>query len=900
MSAEQNHAAPLLPDSFRARLQRYRRTLLSRKGLEALCVALLLAGAAFAAQFGLDRLLDMPPWGRGLLFFLGVILALGLFFGQVLRWAFRQRNDATTARWIAGRDLVLGDRLMGMLELSANSEELARSPELVRAAISQGEAALRQSGLEHTLPRSRHRGLAVAALCAGLAAGALAAFEPEAAGNAAQRWLRPLAAIPRYTFTRLKPHQTELYVARLEPTAVELALADETRRQPSLATLKAAGEQLRAARTSGGYRFELQGLDSEVSGRLRVGDAIERWTIRPLARPELDSIEAEIALPDYLELPAALLRDVRAGSLLVVEGARIQLQANFTRALRSATSSAGAVELSAAGLRSEPLVVTAPNSIEIAWVDEHGLSGPAPFRLALHPRPDGRPSATLVGIEEGQVLLEDAALSFSVRCADDFGVREVGLVWEGSGDLERGLERAQGEKPLGDGAPDARDLEVEGSLHPRLQGIDPQELTLRAYAIDSLPGRERSYSTPVRVTVLTAADHMLWVTRQLAAWHDETVEVRDIEQGLLRTNEQLLAESEERLASPEVQRTLVAQAAAERANGRRLAGLVHKGQRLLAEAARNEEFNSNTLDDWAASLAVLARLSAERMPSVAEQLAEAAGARPSAGAAAGAPAGSTPAGPVAQAPTEPSGASREGPENAAQSAPPAQGANASQPTPSIASGAAPSASGEPANPGAPRLTLASNTAGAPEPAAPGAAQEEAPENPYGPRQSAVARAVAEQRALMEEFQQVAGQITAVLANLEGSTFVKRLTNLARVELGLADDFDATLAETLGAKEIPKTSAEPMAAAIELQGVTAERAAEVREDLALYVERMGARGSDVSNFKKVYDQMGQVGVTREMGTIQELAKISRSGEAIAAAENLADDLDRWAEMLVGPG
>ena len=75
---------------------------------------------------------------------------------------------------------------------------------------------------------------------------------------------------------------------------------------------------------------------------------------------------------------------------------------------------------------------------------------------------------------------------------------------------------------------------------------------------------------------------------------------------------------------------------------------------------------------------------------------------------------------------------------------------------------------------------------------------------------------------------------------------------------------------------------------------------MREDLAAYVDRMSAEGQDVGKFQTVHKEMGEVGVTREMSAIHGLAQISHAGEAIAGAENLADELDRWAEILVGPG
>ena len=445
---------------------------------------------------------------------------------------------------------------------------------------------------------------------------------------------------------------------------------------------------------------------------------------------------------------------------------------------------------------------------------------------------------------------------------------------------------ARGEKLLGEGEADQRILELDAILHPRLEGIEPQKLRVRAYAVDALPGRERAYSAAIDVWVMSEEEHMIWVTGALSEWFDAAVEVRDQESLLLRTNEELLARTDEELSTSEARRQLREQAAAERANGHRLEQLVGAGDALLQEAARNEEFNSNTLDEWAEMVAALDDIARQRMPAVAERLENAARRDPGSASASpeerdsaarrpttASPSASKPAERTDDVPhfsdTESSFDGESGERSAAQ---PAEGA--SPPPTTLVSTQLPGKASAPSADGTP--------------------------NTESPARQDLDAAVAEQRALMEEFQRVAGEIEEVLANLEGNTFVKRLKALSRLETDVARRLDASLASAFGAEELPQRVVPVAKRASEHQEVAAERASLVRRDIAAYVDRLAGQGRDAAKFQTVHREMGEVGVTREMNVIRDLTSVSRHGEAIAAAENLADELDRWAEILVGPG
>src|SRR4029079_1289167 len=134
------------------------------------------------------------------------------------------------------------------------------------------------------------------------------------------------------------------------------------------------------------------------------------------------------------------------------------------------------------------------------------------------------------------------------------------------------------------------------------------------------PNRKRVYTAPYTLYVLNAEQHAIWVTEQLAKWHRQALEVRDRELQLYETNKRLRDMSPQELDKPETRRQIERQADAEQTNGRRLANLNEVGKDLLKQAARNPEIGVGHLDKWAEMLQILADISANRMPSVADLL----------------------------------------------------------------------------------------------------------------------------------------------------------------------------------------------------------------------------------------------------------------------------------------
>ena len=242
---------------------------------------------------------------------------------------------------------------------------------------------------------------------------------------------------------------------------------------------------------------------------------------------------------------------------------------------------------------------------------------------------------------------------------------------------------------------------------------------------------------------------------------------------LYETNKQLRALAAEELDQPETRRR-------DREPGRGRAGQRpaalgpgrSSGEDLVRQAMRNPEFGVGHLEKWAEMLQILKDISGNRMPSVADLLKQAAQA-PSV---------------AANSPSQQDADGRPGPRARARASRPRRRktaeAAAGRPAgrrPRVVAAAAdeegrPSAAQErqPRRPGS-RLPV-TTLVGRPEQAEP---------DPPPPAEQKVDEAVVKQQDLLAEFEKIADELNRVLANLEGSTLVKRLKAASRLQYKIA-------------------------------------------------------------------------------------------------------------------
>ena len=124
---------------------------------------------------------------------------------------------------------------------------------------------------------------------------------------------------------------------------------------------------------------------------------------------------------------------MRAGVISAPEGSTLTLKVSASQHLQSAEDAQGHP------LRVEGSNVIIPNillekeprEIELDWMDSDGLAASRPVKIQLEPIEDKQPSIYLRGGENDRYVLEDTSIELEVEAADDFGLREMGVEWQG-------------------------------------------------------------------------------------------------------------------------------------------------------------------------------------------------------------------------------------------------------------------------------------------------------------------------------------------------------------------------------------------------------------------------------------------------------------------------------------
>ena len=581
-----------------------------------------------------------------------------------------------------------------------------------------------------------------------------------------------------------------------------------------------------------------------------------------------------------------LKSDVRGGTLSIVKGSRSTFTATASRPLSFASVDGQPAKFKDAAITTGEFGIDESRPIEFQWRDEFELAGKNPFNLNVNVHDDEAPTLAVENLPRQKVVLDSEQLVFQVKAHDDYGVKTVGMEWR-SKDKRRVEHPAKGEMPLGLGGHDQTLLELTGTFTANKLNIEPQAIELRVYAEDFFPERKRVYSAPYTFWVLNAEQHAIWVTEQLSRWHRQALEVRDREMQLYETNKQLRELSGEELDQPENRKRIENQAAAEKGNSRRLTNLTASGQNLLREAARNPEISANNLEAWAQMLGILKDIAGNRMPSVADLLKQASAA----------PSASTPS----QA--KKTGGPMVGQNRAAGGSPGKKAeTDPNAPPAPVAPALVDSESSQqppfPTKPedGTTKKKPSGNSLRFPVTTLMGKPSDKKTDDNNTPAEDKVDQAIKEQKDLLAEFQKIADELNQLLANLEGSTLVKRLKAASRTEYKLSSEISKQLDEAFGldvarlAGEKRKTFDD--VGQQQLKG--SQTVSYIMDDMQAFFERR-----QMTSLKNILDDM------RTQDVIGSLRKLSDEmakdrGLSVSQCEYWSDTLDRWAEDLVEAG
>lgn len=607
---------------------------------------------SFLIVFLVERFVPIPSALRLLILLAGTSAAVGFAPLWVRRWVFGHRREEQLARLISQKFPALGDRLLGVIELQdqdALKENL--SPELREAALAHVAAQAAKRDMDEALPNSWARRLVLAASLAALATLIGVGLSPKAGGNAFKRWLLPFSETTHYTFTRFDMDRVPdpKIVPLGEAFTFELPLLEGSDQRPATAQAR-YGQQdwIQASLGQDGiYRFEFPGQQEKNFLTFRAGDALERTRVEPEIRPETTRFEALVDLPDYLQLPPRTI-DIRTGSLVALEGSEIQLRGTFTRPIAEAKAiltelppdlvagEAPKPDLQLAQpvplnlsyqesqIISEPFTITSPRArIPFEWEDLKGLRGDRPFEVRIETTQDETPLSYIQGVSRSVAILAEETVQFEALNEDDYGLKEIGIVWQGQEVVNADGGLLEGEMVLKLGTPSSTRLQDQILFSPLTHDISPQRITLRAYAQDYRPGSQRTYSKPITVYVLTRDEHAQIVKARFDRIINELEDLARQEQNDFDQNKRLeQRHSGEELQEAEKQKELAEAEERERKNIEKMKELSKRMEKVFEDAIRNESLDTKTMKQLNETMEDMKELAEQDMPQTQEKLEE--------------------------------------------------------------------------------------------------------------------------------------------------------------------------------------------------------------------------------------------------------------------------------------
>lgn len=627
MPLDQKQSPTPLPDSLRRQFVALKARLFRVETLLAVAVGISVLAAALLTVFFSDRVWDTPVAVRMVLLVitLAVLLTAGGWWAA--RWLFWQRDDKALARLIRDRDRRLGDRLLGVVELSSGSERPPEfSEELCRAAIEQVATQSAKEDFAAFVSQHRSRRYGLGSL--GLLGLALLPFLliPQAGLNALLRLFMPAAKVPRWTLVSLHAFPKEIVVPHGEAFEITGQVNYRAFWKPARLRARAAAQTiLEQAVTEGETKIKFPAQFQPGAVEIRIGDAREWVQVRPVHRPALASLMAEVSYPEYLHYPGSTV-DARSGTITVLEGSSVQLRGEATRELKSlkftpGESDAISIEPNGQNFATEAVAVEKLPTASFIWQDGFGLTNAQPWRLEVQIEKDVMPAPGFPELFRDTSILETEVLPIKVRAQDDYGVKTIGLLWEKPVEGTNSVVMAELTHETTNH--NTRTVEHAFSFSPAVMGIPADSsVEIRSFATDYFPGRERSESPSYRIHVLGTAQHAEMIRQNLESLLVHLEEVTRLEERIAAQTAELSEIG--KLDTPEASKKIEELEKAQDQNAQGLQALAEEGMKSLREAMRNPAFSEELLKEWTKNLFQMDKLAAQEMKKASQSLSQAA------------------------------------------------------------------------------------------------------------------------------------------------------------------------------------------------------------------------------------------------------------------------------------
>ncbi len=623
MADYEDRLSVALPEELRAQFAEAERRLWRVETTVAVCSIIGGLMVSFLGFFVSERLWDTPIWLRWTLWLAGLLVAAVSAGIWARRWVWQRRDLRALANLVQKKYRRLGDRLLGIVELSNEKEHNANfSPALYHAAIFQVAEEAKGFDFAQSVNAGSAKRTAGFAIVAAVCLAAIFLVLPRPGWNAFTRWAVPMANIPRYTLVSIEGLPTELIVPHGEAFSIAAKVQYRSFWKPSHAFgLWPRQPSVETTVHDGTAQLQIPGKVENGVLEVRVGDAKAQVRIAPTHRPSLQELAAQIQLPDYLHYPNQdeLLQN---GSLLAVEGSKVSLHGKISRDLNSATIQRGTdkpapMTVSGDSFSTSQTEPEGAADFTILWKDKLGLTNASPLHVTVQTQPDAPPVPEIDDIPADISVLDSDVINIKVKARDDFGVRDVGLDWEMTADSPvTGSPVATTEVKYQMSSPQMKEGERTFKWSPRIYRI-PADSTveLTAFARDFFPNRERARTGVYHIRVLSPEEHAEMLRKQLEATMAQVEEVSRLQEKIVANLADL--KDADKMPAAEKANRLSQSKDDQKQNAANLDQLAKQGEESLQEALKNPLFKEDAVKKWSQSMQQLQKLAQQKMPAAA-------------------------------------------------------------------------------------------------------------------------------------------------------------------------------------------------------------------------------------------------------------------------------------------
>ena len=649
-----------LPESLTKNLNQVEKRWLSVQSSTILFVSLTVFFSSLVVLYVSDRIWDTSPYFRMILMTVTIVSFVSALLTYLKRKADYTKTPFKLIKLVQKHYNFLGDSLQGAVELSDDSNRPSNiSPELCTAAIKQ--VAQKTDDLDFTASietTNRNR--------FGRYFGALAVVivlffvvDSRAVLNSLERWVNPFSSASRYTFVQMEELPEQIIVLHGEDFSLDVALKSDSRFKPETLSWQYRGlEKNTVALKEGKTTLSLPGQTAITTLTVSAYDFSKEITIKPVHRPAVSEIFANITMPDYLK-HKDISFEVQGNSFEVIEGSKYTISGKMTNPLYSVQVYKDIVSTTEALLEFASLssVVNTANLLKdiegseltsssmtstvngnsfstaasepskrenlfLTWKDKNGFTQKEPFELSIAPVADEAPFVDAQNTSRSFALLVSENVIFPIKAEDNFGVKYIKVEYEVQGSGNQNYSKTF-KVNVKDGSHESKKLESEFIFSPNQLKI-PKSSTvkLRILTNDYLPGRKDIISPEYKIYILSKEEHAKLIQERFEALTAKMEGIAMQEDENMQKNIMTSEMSLDELNSEKGKKAIDESLAAEKANAQRMKQMIDEGMELVKEALKNEEFNEEQLEEWTEMLEELEELAEEEMEEVQQDLAK--------------------------------------------------------------------------------------------------------------------------------------------------------------------------------------------------------------------------------------------------------------------------------------